>query len=92
VASLAPYENKKLGVLDIYSKYPYLIQSTIDYEVCLQSDMFVGNSFSTFSSLIVLQRTMRMNKARDCEDSGMASYAYDIEGTARGPKRWATNI
>lgn len=89
---LAPYEKKKLGVLDIYSKYPYLIQSAIDYEVCLQSDIFVGNSFSTFSSLIVLQRTLRMNRARVCEDSSMASYAYNIEGTAGGPKRWATNM
>lgn len=90
---LLPYEKKKLGVLDMYSKYPYLIQSAIDYEVCLQADIFVGNSFSTFSSLVVLQRTMRMNRARDCEDSSiMASYAYNIEGPAGGPKRWATNI
>jgi hypothetical protein len=89
---LAPYEKKKLGVLDIYSKYPYLIQSAIDYEVCLQADTFVGNSFSTFSSLIVLQRSMRINKARDCEGSTMASYAYNIEGPAGGPKRWATNM
>jgi len=89
---LTPYEKKKLGVLDIYSKYPYLIQSAIDYEICLQADTFVGNSFSTFSSLIVLQRTMRMDRARDCEGSTMASYAYNIEGSAGGPKRWATNM
>ena len=60
---LDPYEKNKLAVLDIYSKYPYLIQSAIDYEVCVQVDTFVGNSFSTLSSLIVLQRTMRMDRA-----------------------------
>ncbi|GFP84191.1 gdp-fucose protein o-fucosyltransferase 1 [Phtheirospermum japonicum] len=57
---LVPYEKKKLGVLGIYEKHPYLIRSAIDYEVCLRSDVFVGNSFSTFSSLVVLDRTQKM--------------------------------
>ncbi|KAI3988607.1 hypothetical protein MKX01_026971 [Papaver californicum] len=57
---LLPFEKKKLGVWDIYKKYPYLIQSAIDYEVCLRADVFVGNSYSTFSSLIVLERTQKL--------------------------------
>ena len=44
-----PYEKNKLGVDGIYKKYPYLIQSAIDYEVCLRADIFVGNSFAIFS-------------------------------------------
>ncbi|KAI8567158.1 hypothetical protein RHMOL_Rhmol02G0098600 [Rhododendron molle] len=57
---LVPFEKKKLGVVGMYKKYPYLIQSAIDYEVCLRADVFVGNSFSTFSSLIVLERSQKM--------------------------------
>ncbi|KAK8976547.1 hypothetical protein V6N11_049204 [Hibiscus sabdariffa] len=48
------------GVNGIYKKHPYLIQSAIDYEVCSRADIFVCNSFSTFSSLIFLERTQRM--------------------------------
>lgn len=33
---LLPLEKKKLGILDLYKKHPYLIQSAIDYEVCLR--------------------------------------------------------
>eukprot|EP01018_Ginkgo_biloba_P029299 Gb_06218 [translate_table: standard] len=93
--NLVPYEKKKLGVVDIYAKYPYLIQSAIDYEVCLQADIFVGNSFSTFSSLIVLQRTMRLIKAGlldACGDSILGSYAYNIEDAVGGPQKWVTNM
>ncbi|CAH1420479.1 unnamed protein product [Lactuca virosa] len=57
-----PDDKKRLGVVGIYEKYPYLIQSAIDYEVCSRADVFVGNSYSTFSSLLVLERTQRMIK------------------------------
>ncbi|RWW45920.1 hypothetical protein BHE74_00048199 [Ensete ventricosum] len=57
---LLPLEKKRLGVWGIYKKYPYLIQSAIDYEVCSRADVFVGNSFSTFSSLVVLSRTQKL--------------------------------
>nr|CAD1820544.1 unnamed protein product [Ananas comosus var. bracteatus] len=57
---LLPYEKKRLGVWEIYKRYPYLIQSAIDYEVCARADVFVGNSFSTFSSLVVLSRTKKL--------------------------------
>ncbi|QCD77272.1 GDP-fucose protein O-fucosyltransferase [Vigna unguiculata] len=91
-----PFEKKKLGVDGIYKKYPYLIQSAIDYEVCLRADTFVGNSFSTFSSLIVLERTqkmIRMNGTNLCgENVRWPSYAYNIPGTSNGPKRWVTNM
>jgi len=91
-----PYEKKKLGVDKIYGKYPYLIQSAIDYEVCLRADIFVGNSFSTFSSLIVLERTQKMIKLGVNEMCGSdvrwPSFAYNIKGELNGPMRWVTNM
>ncbi|KAI3971668.1 hypothetical protein MKW92_052208 [Papaver armeniacum] len=105
--SLLPYEKKKLGVWDIYKKYPYLIQSAIDYEVCLRADVFVGNSYSTFSSLIVLERSQKLLRmgvvsegsscTTDSNESGSSgirwpSYAYNILGESGGPKKWMTNM
>lgn len=93
---LLPFEKKKLGVDGIYDKYPYLIKSAIDYEVCLRADVFVGNSFSTFSSLIVLERTqkmIRMDVSSSCNTNlRWPSYAYNIKGDFGGPKRWMTNM
>lgn len=96
-----PYEKKKLGVQELYSRYPYLIQSAIDYEVCLRADVFVGNSFSTFSSLIALERTQKMirmgvnSSSVMCEtDVRWPSYAYNIPGgeESKGPIRWVSNM
>ncbi|KAG4948948.1 hypothetical protein JHK82_042141 [Glycine max] len=91
-----PFEKKRLGVDGIYKKYPYLIQSAIDYEVCLRADIFVGNSFSTFSSLIALERTQKMiriNVTNMCgENVRWPSYAYNIPGESNGPMRWVTNM
>ncbi|KAG8385130.1 hypothetical protein BUALT_Bualt03G0009800 [Buddleja alternifolia] len=93
---LLPFEKKKLGVLDIYKKQPYLIQSAIDYEVCLRSDVFIGNSFSTFSSLVVLDRTQKMIAMGTRELCGTnvrwLSYAYNLEGESNSPRLWATNM
>lgn len=93
---LHPVEKKKLGVHGIYKKYPYLIQSAIDYEVCLRADVFVGNSFSTFSNLIVLERTQRMMRTGVNSSCGVdirwPSYAYNILGESNGPRRWMTNM
>ncbi|KAK7246094.1 hypothetical protein RIF29_40953 [Crotalaria pallida] len=93
---LHPFEKKKLGVTGIYNKYPYLIQSAIDYEVCSRADIFVGNSFSTFSSLIVLERTqnlIRKGVSNMCgTDARWPSYAYNIAGESNGPMRWITNM
>ncbi|KAJ6676315.1 O-FUCOSYLTRANSFERASE 23 [Salix viminalis] len=93
---LFPVEKKKLSVDGIYSKYPYLIQSAIDYEVCSRADVFVGNSFSTFSSLIALERTqkmIRMGVTRSCGVSvRWPSYAYNILGESNGPHKWMTNM
>ncbi|KAF6172301.1 hypothetical protein GIB67_024923 [Kingdonia uniflora] len=93
---LLPFEKKKLGVSDIYSKHSYLIQSAIDYEVCLRADVFIGNSFSTFSSLIVLERTqklIRLGVTNSCNsDVRWPSYAYNILGESEGPKKWMTDM
>ncbi|KAM0950785.1 putative GDP-fucose protein O-fucosyltransferase [Dioscorea sansibarensis] len=93
---LLPFEKKKLGVWDIYKKYPYLIQSAIDYEVCLRADVFIGNSFSTFSSLIVLKRTLKLIKmgvTRSCDrEARLPSYAYNIVGKDGGPQSWMTDF
>ncbi|KAF5196998.1 O-fucosyltransferase [Thalictrum thalictroides] len=93
---LLPYEKKRLGVWDIYRKYPYLIQSAIDYEVCLRADIFVGNSFSTFSSLVVLERTqklIRMGVTNSCAtDVRWPSYAYNIVGQSGGAQKWMTDM
>ncbi|KAL4200808.1 hypothetical protein AMTRI_Chr02g212980 [Amborella trichopoda] len=93
---LFPIDKKRLGVWEIYKKYPYLIQSAIDYEVCLGADIFVGNSFSTFSGLIVLERTQKLIKSgisRSCDmDTRWVSYAYNIQGSFGEPKRWMTNM
>uniref|UniRef100_A0A7C9EBB6 O-fucosyltransferase family protein n=1 Tax=Opuntia streptacantha TaxID=393608 RepID=A0A7C9EBB6_OPUST len=95
-AGLLPFEKKKLGVDGIYDRYPYLIKSAIDYEVCLRADIFVGNSFSTFSSLIVLDRTqkmIRMGLSSSCNTNpSWPSYAYNIKGDFGGPSRWMTNM
>ncbi|KAJ4827016.1 O-fucosyltransferase 23 [Turnera subulata] len=93
---LLPFEKKTLGVHEIYKKQPYLIQSAIDYEVCLKADIFVGNSFSTFSSLIALERTqkmIRMGVTTSCgTDVRWPTYAYNILGESKGPHRWMTNM
>ncbi|KAL4557728.1 hypothetical protein LXL04_035916 [Taraxacum kok-saghyz] len=93
---LHPVEKKKLGVVDIYKKHPYLIQSAIDYEVCLRSDVFVGNSYSTFSSLVVLERSQKMLKMgveRGCGmDVRWPSFAYNLEGEFGGPRPWMTEF
>ncbi|KAJ8758569.1 hypothetical protein K2173_000290 [Erythroxylum novogranatense] len=93
---LLPFEKKKLGVENIYSKHPYLIQSAIDYEVCSRADVFVGNSFSTFSSLIALERTQKMNRMGVTSSCGKEvrwpSYAYNIRGELNGPQKWMTNM
>ncbi|KAF3585605.1 hypothetical protein F2Q69_00032365 [Brassica cretica] len=96
---LIPFEKKKLGVKEeVYDKYSYLFQSAIDYEVCLRADVFVGNSFSTFSSLIVLERTQkarRLGFVSTCEDGGNVwrSYAYNLAGESEGvPRRRMTNM
>ncbi|XWS19928.1 hypothetical protein CRYUN_Cryun31cG0058200 [Craigia yunnanensis] len=93
---LLPFEKKKLGVDGIYRKHPYLIQSAIDYEVCSRADTFVGNSFSTFSSLIVLERTqkmIRMGITSSCDiDVRWPSYAYNIRGESNRPQKWMTDI
>ncbi|XP_077244528.1 O-fucosyltransferase family protein isoform X2 [Tasmannia lanceolata] len=89
-----PFEKKKLGVWDIYNKYPYLIKSAIDYEVCLRADIFVGNSFSTFSSLIALERTQKLIAMGGSRSCGLrwSSYAYNILGAFGGPQRWMTDM
>ncbi|KAK8574997.1 hypothetical protein V6N13_033788 [Hibiscus sabdariffa] len=93
---LLPFEKKKLRVDEIYNKHPYLIQSAIDYEVCSRADIFVGNSFSTFSSLIVLERTQRMIRMGITSSCGIdvrwPSYAYNIPGESNGPRKWMTNM
>ncbi|KAK1406831.1 hypothetical protein QVD17_38439 [Tagetes erecta] len=91
-----PVDKKRLGLTEIYKNHSYLIQSAIDYEVCLRADVFVGNSYSTFSSLLVLERTQKMIKmgvSHPCgTDVRWPSYAYNIEGESGGPRRWMTNF
>lgn len=82
---LIPYEKKKLGVWEIYQKYPYIVQAAMDFEVCLRANVFVGNSYSTFSSLVVLQRTQEL-------DRRFLSYAYNIMSIDGGAQRWITDL
>ncbi|KAL6629909.1 hypothetical protein ACP70R_029674 [Stipagrostis hirtigluma subsp. patula] len=93
---MVAYEKKKLGVTDIYDRQPYLIKSAIDFEVCSRADVFVGNSFSTFSNLVVLSRTERLynlGKSSSCgENVGLSSYAYNVIGDDGGPQRWMTDM
>lgn len=83
-----PIDKKRLGVTSVYKKHPYLIQAAIDYEVCLRADVFVGNSYSTFSSLLVLERTQKMIKMGE----RWPSYAYNLKGENDGPRPWMTNL
>ncbi|KAG6491464.1 hypothetical protein ZIOFF_052815 [Zingiber officinale] len=91
-----PFEKKSLAIKDVYDKHPYLIQSAIDYEVCSRADIFVGNSFSTFSSLVALSRTMKsigMGFTNSCStEVGYSSYAYNIAEQHGGAKMWMTNM
>lgn len=91
---MVPFEKKKLGVLPLYKKHPYIIQSAIDFEVCKQADMFVGNSFSTFSSLVVLARTMELGNKGVLDTCGtmLPSYAYNVVDERGAPKPWVTNM
>ncbi|KAJ3679364.1 hypothetical protein LUZ60_017375 [Juncus effusus] len=95
---LIPYDKKSLGVWDIYKKYPYLIQSAIDFEVCARANIFLGNSFSTFSGLVVLSRTYKLLKLGImslCNGSyaRYSTYAYNVvRGSNGGPKLWMTNM
>lgn len=93
---LVPFEKKKLGFDARYKKFPYLIQSAIDYEVCLRADVFVGNSFSTFSSLIALDRTQKLIKMGVNSSCGVdvrwPTYAYNILGESKGAQKWMTNM
>lgn len=93
---LLPYEKKKLAAERMYEKYPYLIKSAIDYEVCLRADVFVGNSFSTFSNLIVLERTQKMitmGMTSSCSSEvKWPSYAYNVAGKNGGPHKWMMNM
>ncbi|KAJ7559965.1 hypothetical protein O6H91_04G108500 [Diphasiastrum complanatum] len=89
---LIPYEKKRLGVLHTYGNHPYTIQAALDYEICLRASIFIGNSYSTFSSLVVLERTL-MNERAESSDICMAaspSYAYNLAGKDGGPRLWGT--
>lgn len=88
-----PVDKKRLGFIRMYKKHSYLIQAAIDYEVCLRANVFVGNSYSTFSSLVVLDRSQRMMKmgARGI-DERWPSYAYNLKGESGGPRLWMTNF
>ncbi|KAI3686065.1 hypothetical protein L1987_79735 [Smallanthus sonchifolius] len=91
-----PVDKKGLGLTENYKNHPYLIQSAIDYEVCLRADVFVGNSYSTFSSLLVLERTQKTIKtgvSHTCgTDVRWPSYAYNLKGEDGGPQPWMTNF
>ncbi|KAK8584942.1 hypothetical protein V6N13_138885 [Hibiscus sabdariffa] len=93
---LLPFEKKKLRVDGIYKRHPYLIQSAIDYMVCSMADIFVGNSYSTFSSLVVLERTLKMTRMGIRNSCGIdvrwPSYAYNIPGESNDPQKWMTNM
>ena len=83
-------EKKSLGVMKLYQKLPYIMQSAIDFEICKLADVFAGNSFSTFSSLVVMARTMEMKRRGELDACGtpMPSFAYNV----RGPRPWVTNM
>ncbi|KAG0603932.1 hypothetical protein M758_10G131600 [Ceratodon purpureus] len=87
---MVPFEKKKLGVKELYQKLPYIMQSAIDFEICKLADVFAGNSFSTFSSLVVMARTMKMKRRGVLNGCGtpMPSFAYNIGG----PRPWVTNM
>ncbi|KAJ0570842.1 putative GDP-fucose protein O-fucosyltransferase [Helianthus annuus] len=96
---LVAVEKKKLGVLEIYKKHPYLIQAAIDYEVCSRADVFVGNSYSTFSSLLVLERSAKMARMGVVTACGIGmdvrwpSYAYNLKAMGEsGPRPWMTTL
>ncbi|KAI3820349.1 hypothetical protein L1987_07895 [Smallanthus sonchifolius] len=91
-----PVDKKRLGLTENYKNHPYLIQAAIDYEVCLGADVFVGNSYSTFSSLLVLERTQKTIKTGASHACGTdvrwPSYAYNLKGEDGGPQPWMTNF
>ena len=48
---------------------PYILQSAIDFEVCRRASIFVGNSWSGFSTLI----------ARRQHQAGRPSFIYNLD-------------
>ncbi|CAA7405495.1 unnamed protein product [Spirodela intermedia] len=98
---LVPVEKKMVGAWETYQRWPYLVRSAIDYEVCLRAEIFVGNSYSTFSSLVVLERTQRRMREGGSDggggcgggEEGWASYAYNLGGEQeRGIRKWETDM
>ncbi|KAK9080775.1 hypothetical protein SSX86_000533 [Deinandra increscens subsp. villosa] len=96
---MLPVDKKRLGVTAVYDKHPYLIQAAIDYEVCLRANVFVGNSYSTFSSLVVLGRSQKLINTGVTDTCGAnganvtwPSYAYNLKGEDGGPRPWMTNF
>ncbi|XP_078433022.1 O-fucosyltransferase family protein isoform X2 [Wolffia australiana] len=87
---LVPLDKKTVGAWELYEPWPYLIRSAIDFEVCKRADVFVGNSYSTFSSLVVLERTETLRKggAKTCG----SSYAYNLVGDDGGIRAWTTDM
>lgn len=88
--AIMPLQKETLGVMNLYHKLPYIMQSAIDFEICKLADVFAGNSFSTFSSLVVMARTMEMQRrgALDACGTPLQSFAYNIAG----PRPWVTNM
>ncbi|KAI3762019.1 hypothetical protein L1987_52442 [Smallanthus sonchifolius] len=93
---LVAVEKKKLGVVQIFNMHPYLIQAAIDYQVCSKADVFVGNSYSTFSSLLVLERSARMSAVTGCGigmDVRWPSFAYNLKAMGgSGARPWITSL
>jgi hypothetical protein len=56
---------------------PYTLQSAIDFEVCRRASLFVGNSWSGFSTLI----------ARRQHQAGRPSFIYNIDDVVDGKGR-----
>ncbi|KAI5057709.1 hypothetical protein GOP47_0027724 [Adiantum capillus-veneris] len=57
--------------------------------------LLVGNSFSTFSSLIALERTLKILATRPadpCSGHAYLSFAYNVQDASGGPQLWVTNL
>ncbi|MCO5572822.1 hypothetical protein L7F22_026581 [Adiantum nelumboides] len=58
-------------------------------------NLLEGNSFSTFSSLIALERTLKILATRPgdpCSGRIYPSFAYNVQETSGGPQLWVSNL
>ncbi|KAK8581072.1 hypothetical protein V6N13_144115 [Hibiscus sabdariffa] len=80
----------------VSSESPTVVYLAVADSLLNDSSILRGNSYSTFSSLVILERTLKMTRMGIRNSCGInvrwPSYAYNIRGESNGPQKWMTNM